>query len=68
MTVVDRNELAMAFEQGAGHPVCHETLGSLERRLAGFEPTTAVIEAFLAGNLDRPNLDAEARRAVEGRH
>ena len=64
--VVDRAGLAMAFEQGAGYHACHETLGSLQRRLAAFEPTTAIIEAFLAGILDRPNLDAEARAAIEG--
>ena len=61
-------DLAEAFEQGARRPPCPETLGSLERRLAAFDAATAIIEAFLAGILDRPNLDAEARAAVEGRH
>jgi len=59
-------DLAEAFEQGACRPPCPETLLSLARRFAAFEPTTAVIEAFLAGILDQPNLDAEARRAIEG--
>lgn len=68
--VVDRAGLSMAFEQGAGHPASASVLHTLERRLSAFEWGKALAMAFLAGLLDQPDheVDAEARRAIEGRH
>lgn len=67
--VVDRADLAIAFEQGAGHPASASVLHLLERRLSAFEWGKAVTMAFLAGLLHQPDheVDARARAAVEGR-
>lgn len=65
---VDRDVIAMGFEQGAGRPASLATLAMLERRFRDLDNNKHLIMAFLIGLLHEPDFDAEARRAVEGRH